>query len=143
MMRWVKRFAGGIVLGRQMRVDIYLTIGDLLTSGFALEKAFEIVIATLKDEGKDFEAWILRHWGEALRRGRFSQEIEAWVPASEAMIFAAYGRVDATSLFVGAGRVTEMRDRQIKALVAALAMPVMLFFTLIVMLWAPAGSSSP
>ena len=143
MMRWVKRFAGGIILGRQMRVDIYLTIGDLLTSGFALEKAFTIVISTLKDESKDLEAWILRHWSAALRRGRFSQEIEAWVPASEAMIFAAYGRVDATSLFVGAGRVTEMRDRQIKAVVAALAMPVVLFFTLIVMLWGAGGFFIP
>ena len=142
-MRWVKRFAGSVVLGRQMRVDIYLTIGDLLTSGFALEKAFEIVISTLKDEGKDFEAWILRNWSTALRRGRFAQEVEAWVPASEAMIFAAYGRVDATALFVGAGRVTEMRDRQIKALVVALAMPVVLFFTLIVMLWGAGGFFIP
>ena len=142
-MRWVKRLAGSIVLGRQIRVDIYLTIGDLLTSGFALERAFEIVIATLGDENKDVEAWILRRWNTALRRGGFSREVEAWVPASEAMIFAAYGRVDATALFVGAGRVTEMRDLQIKALVVALAMPVVLFFTLIVMLWAAGGFFIP
>lgn len=142
-MRWLKRIAGGVVLGRQMRVDVYLTIGDLLTSGFALEKALEIVISTLKDESKDVEAWILRHWSTALRRGRFSQEIAVWVPASEAMIFAAYGRVDATALFVGAGRVTEMRDRQIKALVSALAMPVVLFFTLVVMLWGAGGHFIP
>ena len=143
MMRWVKRLVGGIVLGRQMRVDVYLTIGDLLTSGFALERALEIVIATFRDEKKDVEAWIVRHWSTALRRGRFAREIEAWVPASEAMIFAAYGRVDATALFVGAGRVTDMRDRQIKALVLALAMPVVLFFTLVVMLWGAGGFFIP
>ena len=50
--------------------------------------------------------------------------------------------LDATALFVGAGRVTEMRDRQIKALVSALAMPVVLFFTLVVMLWGAGGHSS-
>ena len=143
MMRLVKRLAGGLVLGRQMRVDLYLTIGDLLTSGFAIEKALEIVIATLKDEKKDIEAWVLRHWSTALRRGRFAQEIEAWVPASEAMIFAAYGRVDATALFIGAGRVTDMRDRQIKALVVALAVPVLLFVALVVMMWGAGGYFIP
>ena len=96
-MRWVKRFAGSVVLGRQMRVDIYLTIGDLLTSGFALEKAFAIVISTLKDEaqglrGVDPEALEQRRSGGAAS----PQEVDAWVPASEAMLFVGIrqGRCD-------------------------------------------------
>ena len=63
----------------------------------------------------------------------------ASVPASEAMIFEAYGRVEAGRLFAAAARVAELRERQMAAVRKALAMPILLGIALVTMLWAAGG----
>ena len=141
--RPVKRIVGGVAMGRQMRVDIYFTTADLLTSGLAPENALGIVSASLRRGSSGIAARILKQWSAAAGRGTLSQEIATWVPASEAMIFAAWGRIDAAPIFAAAGRVTEMHDRQIKAIVARLRVPALLLVISIVTLWFAGGSAIP
>ena len=50
----------------------------------------------------------------------------ASAPPAEAMIFQAYGRIEAALLFAAAARVADLRDRQISAVRKALAMPLTL-----------------
>ena len=69
--------------------------------------------------------------------------LQGSLPASEAMIFHAYGRVDAAVLFAAAARVAEMRERQIAAVWKALAMPLVLALGLVLMLWAAGGHFIP
>ena len=141
--RPVKRIVGGVAMARQMRVDIYFTTADLLTSGLALENALGIVSASLRRGSSGIAARILKQWSAAAGRGTLSQEIATWVPASEAMIFAAWGRIDAAPIFAAAGRVTEMHDRQIKAIVARLKAPALLLVISIATLWYAGGSAIP
>ena len=134
---WKKPYALAF-LRRPQRIDLYHTIADLLAAEFAIEKALATARETMKAQGNTFEARPLDHWQRALTRGRFSAEVARWVPASEALIFAAYGRVEAQALFAAAARVAEMRDRQTAAVKEAVAMPLLLAVTVLAMLWGAA-----
>lgn len=134
MNAWKKPYAA-LFLRRSQRIDLYHTIADLLAAEFAIEKALATAQTTMKAQGNTFEALPLDHWRRALTRGRFPAEVARWVPASEAMIFAAYGRVPAQPLFAGAARVAEMRDRQTAAVRDAVAMPLLLAATVLALLW--------
>ena len=134
MNAWKKPYAA-VFLRRGQRIDLYHTIADLLAAEFAIERALATARTTMMAQGNTLEARPLDHWRRALTRGRFASEVARWVPASEAMIFSAYGRVPAEALFAGAARVAEMRARQTAAVTAALAMPLLLAATVLVLLW--------
>ena len=138
-----KKALGVVLLPRRARIDLYATIADLLASDFAIEAAFSITAKTAQDQGNTTTAWIVRRWHAALTRGRFATEIAEWVPGSEAMIFAAYGRVAAEALFAAAARIADLRDRQAAAVRDALALPALLFASVLVMLWAAGGHFIP
>ena len=134
MNAWKRPYAA-LFLRRSQRIDLYHTMADLLAAEFAIEKALATAQTTMKAQGNTFEARPLDHWRRALTRGRFSAEVARWVPSSEAMIFAAYGRVPARPLFAGAARVAEMRDRQTAAVREAVSMPLLLTATVLALLW--------
>jgi len=134
MSAWKRPYAA-VFLRQGPRIDLYHTIADLLAAEFAIERALEVCQTTMQAQGNTLEALPLRHWQRALTRGRFSSEVSRWVPSSEAMLFAAYGRVPAEALFAGAARVAEMRSRQTAAVRNAVAMPLLLAATVLVMLW--------
>ena len=134
MTAWKKPYAM-VFLRRSQRIDLYHTIADLLAAEFSLERALATALTTMKAQGKTLEAKPLGYWQRALTRGTFASEVASWTPASEAMIFAAYGRVRAEALFAGAARVAEMRDRQTAAVRDAVAMPILLAATVLALLW--------
>ena len=134
MSAWKKPYAA-VFLRRSARIDLYHTVADLLTAEFSIERALATARATMVAQGKTLEAKPLTHWQDALTRGRLATEVDRWVPASEAMIFAAYGRVPAEALFAAAARVAEMRDRQTAAVREAVSMPLLLVATTLALLW--------
>ena len=143
MSRLVHRLAAALVLGRKARVDVFRMIADLLEAEFSLERALEIAARTAKDQGQAGRARLLGAWRRALLEDRFADALAGSLPASEAMIFHAYGRVEAGVLFAAAARVAEMRDRQLSAVWKALAMPVVLAVGLVLLLWAAGGYFIP
>lgn len=143
MSRLAHRLAGTLLLGRKARVDVFRMVADLLDAGFSLERALEIAARAAKDQGQHGRARLLGAWRKALLEDRFADAIAASLPGSEAMIFHAYGRVDAAMLFAAAARVAEMRERQIAAVWKALAMPLVLALGLVLMLWAAGGHFIP
>ena len=124
--RLAQKLAGTLLLGRKARVDVFRMVADLLDAGFSLERALEIAARAAKDQGQRGRAQLLGAWRRALLEDRFADAVAGSLPASEAMIFHAYGRVDAAMLFAAAARVAEMRERQIAAVWKALAMPLVL-----------------
>lgn len=132
-----------LVLPSRVRIDVFQMIADLLESGMSLEKALDIAAETASVQGQAWRAGVLRKWRDALVAGRFSDTAARWVPPAEAMIFGAYGRVEAGVLFAGAARVAEMRSKQKGAMWKALALPVMLIVGLIVLLWGAGGHFIP
>ena len=143
MTRIARKLAAGLALGRKARADVFRMIADLLEAGFPLERALEIAARTAKEQGQGGRARLLASWRRALLKDRFADAIAASLPASEAMIFHAYGRVDAGVLFAAAARVAEMRDRQLNAVWKALAMPMVLAVGLVLLLWAAGGHFIP
>ena len=130
------RLRAALVMGRKARVDCFQTIADLLDAGFELERALDVTARAMPGGGR---ARLIASWRAALPAGRFAQTMAASVPPAEAMIFEAYGRVDAGKLFAAAARVAELRERQMAAVRKALAMPVLLGIALVTMLWAAGG----
>ena len=143
MSRLLKRLAATLVLGRKARTDVFHMIADLLEAGFSLERALGIAAQVAKDQGQRARAQLLLSWRRALLEDRFAETVSDALPASEAMIFHAYGRVDAGVLFAAAARVGEMRDRQLSAVWKALAMPLVLAVGLVLLLWAAGDTSCP
>ena len=143
MSRFMQGLAAALVLGRKARADVFRMIADLLEAGFPLERALEIAARTAKEQGQGGRARLLGSWRRALLEDRFADAVAVALPASEAMIFHAYGRVDAGVLFAAAARVAEMRDRQLNAVWKALAMPMVLAVGLVLLLWAAGGHFIP
>ena len=143
MSRLVQRLAAALAMGRKARTDCFRMIADLLDAGFSLERALEIAAQASKDQGHAGRARLLGSWRRALLEDRFAEAVAGCLPASEAMIFHAYGRVDAAMLFAAAARVGEMRDRQLSAVWKALAMPLVLAVGLVLLLWAAGGYFIP
>ena len=138
-----KRAWAALVLGRKARVDCFRTIADLLESGFELERALDVTVRAMRGQGPSFRARLLQGWRRALVENRFPAAMAATAPPAEAMIFQAYGRIDADVLFAAAARVADLRERQISAIRKALAMPLTLAGGLAVMLWAAGGYFVP
>ena len=143
MTRLMRKLAAAFVLGRKARVDCFRMIADLLEAEFSLERALEIAARASKDQGHAGRARLLGSWRRALLEDRFAETAAGALPASEAMIFHAYGRVDARVLFAAGARVAEMRDWQLSAVWKALAMPLVLSAGLVLLLWAAGGYFIP
>ena len=139
---WRRAFAA-LVLGRKARVDCFRTVADLLESGFELERALDVTVRAQRGQGPSLRAGLLEGWRRALIENRFAEAMAASAPPAEAMIFQAYGRIEAALLFAAAARVADLRDRQISAVRKALAMPLTLAAGLAVMLWAAGGYFVP
>ena len=133
----LRRIHAGLVMGRKARVDCFQTVADLLEAGFELERALDVTAQALGGRGS--RARLIGSWRRALPAGRFAEAMSSSVPAAEAMIFEAYGRVEAGRLFAAAARVADLRERQMAAVRKALAMPLLLGIALVGMLWAAGG----
>ena len=139
----LRGLVASMVLPGRVRIDVFQMIADLLESGMSLEKALGIAVETASSQGQTWRAAVLRQWRRALVSGRFAETAARWVPPAEAMIFGAYGRVEAGVLFAGAARVAEMRSKQKSAMWKALALPVLLIVGLVVLLWGAGGHFIP
>ena len=135
------RLLSAFFMGRKARVDCFQTLADLLDAGFELERALDVTVRALG--GRGGRARLIAAWRDALPAGRFAEAMAASTPPAEAMIFEAYGRVDAAHLFAAAARVADLRERQMSAVRKALAMPLALAFGLVAMLWAAGGYFVP
>ena len=117
-----RRTSAALVLGRKARVDCFRTVADLLESGFELERALDVTVRAQRGQGPGMRAHLLEGWRRALIENRFAEVMADSAPPAEAMIFQAYGRIEAALLFAAAARVADLRDRQISAVRKALAM---------------------
>ncbi|MDE0175746.1 MAG: hypothetical protein OYH76_19905 [Defluviicoccus sp.] len=130
-----RRTAALAVLGTAARVDVWNMMTDLMEAGLDMGTALRVTIGACRDQGQGGRAWVLQKWSDALRESRFQEEIARWVPASEAMLLQAEGRVDATGLFAAAARISEARAEQSAAVWSALGMPLVLVVGILTSLW--------
>ena len=96
MLKLARSLAAALVFGRRARLDCFAMVADLLEAECSLERALEIAAGAARDEGRRGRAWVLGRWRRALPEDRFAETAARWLPGSEAMIFEAYGRVEAS-----------------------------------------------
>ena len=135
----LRRLVALFAFGRQARIETYQLAADLIEARFDLERVLDVAVQVAGDQGQWVRGRILRAWRQALVENRLAEEVGSWVPASEAMIFSAYGRVEAGVLFAAAARIAAMRDRQIAAVVKAVAQPGLVAVTMVGLLWGAGG----
>ena len=125
------------------RVDVWHLIRGLLLAGFSLRGALRVSIEA--NEGNLLRCMMLRRWqlANAGDVDDFVAELKCWVPATEAMIFFGMGRVPPQDLFAAAARVGEMRARQVRAVLAALAVPLAIGFGCMALVWFVGGFVMP
>ena len=122
-------------LGGYARIEVWHMLADLMAANLEIERAIEVTIRTYQDQKQSLRPMVLKRWQRALLEGRFEREIALWVPATEAMVLQGHGQVEAGRLFAAAARIAEARAKQMKALWAALAMPLALAAGIVVSLW--------
>ena len=150
-MRRISRFLGRLsrlavrwaAFNGSSRVEIWNMLNDLMEADLDIETAMKVTIRTYRDQGQSLRPWVLGKWRRALLDGRFPEEVALWVPATEAMVIAGYGRVDALRLFGAAARIAEARGKQKSALWAALGMPAALAAGILISLWLAGGQFIP
>ena len=125
------------------RVNIWNLMADLMGNGFGLREALELTIRANRRNAPLRHA--LRRWQLAHAGGTemFVAELSRWIPASEALIFYGAGRVPMEDLFRSAAKVAEMRARQIRAIMAALAWPAVISVFVLWMVWYIGGYAMP
>ena len=135
MIKPVRAVVSALTLGSDARIEIWHLIGDLMEANVDMGSALEVAVRVSRDQGQGMRAWVLERWRKALVVGRFTEEVARWVPATEAMVLQAEGRVDAQRLFDAAARIAEARAKQMSGLWAALGMPIALAGGILVSLW--------
>lgn len=125
------------------RIDIWNLVEGLLEAKFDLRQSLEIALEA--HEGELAKPGMLRKWLRAYQGGNeeFVRELARWAPASEAMIFHGLGLVLPQHLFRSAARIAEMRSKQVRAVVAALWMPVVFAVGSLGLLWMCGGYLMP
>ena len=122
-------------IGREERIAIWRLCGNLLESGFEIERAFALVREMYSVQGK---RWIAARVGtleRAVKAGQLSEAVGRTASGSEALVFQAFGRTDAVAVFAAAARIAEVQDRLVMALWANLAGPCFLVVALTGMVW--------
>lgn len=130
-------------VGTTPRVNLWNLLADLLGNSFGLREALELTIRSHRRNAP--LRFVLRRWqlAHAGGMGTFAGELSRWVPASEALIFYGSGRVAPEDLFRAAAKVAEMRAKQMRAIWAALAVPVLIAVFVLGMVWYIGGYLMP
>ena len=134
------KFASG---GTRGRIAIWRSMRRMLESGFSIREALETTIAA--GPRSRSRRYMIRRWQEAYVDGprAFAAEVARWVPASEGLVFGALGQGNAKDLFAAAARVAEIRQRQVKAVKAALLWPGIILVSTLVIVWWTAAELLP
>ena len=141
----LRRWRRLVSVGANSRIEFFHMVSGLLDANINLRDALETVAASTEVRGDRGQASVLRIWKQSLADGVLAETMARWVPATEAMIFGAYGvgRVEPADLFRAAARVCELKTTMVSAVVGAVRMPTLLFFAVLSIIWTAGGHLFP
>ena len=138
-----RKMLGAFALGGHARIELWHMLAELMRAEVEIERALEVTIRTYRNQGQALRPLVLKRWQRALLERRLPGEIALWVPATEAMVLQGLDLVEGGRLFEAAARIAEARAKQMKALWAALAMPLALAAGMLVALWVSGSEFVP
>ena len=122
-------------IAREERIAIWRLCGNLLESGFEIERVFPLVREMYALQGKRWVAARIESLEEAVKTGRLSEAVGRTASGGEALVFQAFGRTDAVAVFAAAARIAEVQDKLLMALWTNLAGPFFLLVALLGAVW--------
>ncbi len=116
--------------GAAVRAKVWQLLADIVKNGVKLEKALEIVIRGYLRTNRRGRAQVLAEMVSGGLDGKMAERVAPYSSAPERLIFEGLESQAAHVVFGAAARLLRNRLALRKALTEAIAMPVLLFFSL-------------
>lgn len=123
----------GLLFGTVTRSETWQLLADVTKAGVDPGDAIETLIKGYRRRGRTGRALVLAEMSAGLRSGKIAERLAPYVSASERLLLDGLGTQEASAVFGGAARLLRNRMALRKALLEAVAMPLLLSAGLLAM----------
>ena len=128
--RGLTRLWRQMMFNKATRAEVWQLLADVLEAGTDFGEMLGTVAEGYQLRGKGTIAATLREIRSGIGQGDLSLRIRPYTGLPERILFDSYGKLDAGALLSGAARILRMELAMRNALMSAIAMPVLLAFSL-------------
>jgi len=121
----------GLAFGAPARAETWQLLADVVEAGVSLDETVETLIGGLLRAGRRGRALVLAEMRAGLLDGDAGARLAPYVSPPERLILDGLGSQEASAVFASAARLLRNRLALRRALVEAVAMPVLLAFGLL------------
>ena len=134
-MRGATRVWRRLHFGKATRAETWQLVADVLEAGQGLNEVLDTLAGGYAMQGRGAVAAVLGDLREGLRQNALQDRLRPYTGLAERVLFEGIGgKADAAGLFRGAARVLRMELAIGKALMSAIAMPILLLFGLLALM---------
>ena len=123
-----------LAFGAAARAELWQLLADVVESGVSIDDAVRALVEAHDRFGKRGRAYVLAEMSAGLVDGNAGQRLAPYVSAPERILLDGLGSQKADAIFGGAARLLRNRTALRKAVLEAVAMPIVLFFGLLAMM---------
>ena len=123
----------GLAFGTVTRAETWQLLADVTKAGVPPDRAIETLIGAWRRPGRTGRAFVLAEMRAGLFDGNAGERLAPYVSAAERLLLEGLRKQDASAVFGGAARLLRNRMALRKALLGAVAMPLLLFAGLVAM----------
>jgi len=116
--------------GAAVRAEVWQLLADMVESGLELEEALRTLIKGYLRTNRRGRAGVLAEMVSAGLDGKMAERLAPYTMSPEQLILDGLGRQEARAVFASAARLLRNQLALRKALTEAIAMPILLFFSL-------------
>ena len=123
-----------LAFGATARAELWQLLADVTEAGVSIDDAVGALVEAHDRFGKRGRAYVLAEMSAGLVDGNAGQRLAPYVSAPERILLDGLGSQKADAIFGGAARLLRNRTALRKAVLEAVAMPIVLFFGLLAMM---------
>ncbi|MYG26970.1 MAG: hypothetical protein F4213_13265 [Boseongicola sp. SB0677_bin_26] len=131
--RGLARLWRGLLFGTTTRAETWQLLADVTEAGVDPGGAVETLIKAYRRQGRTGRALVLAEMRTGLLDGNAAERLAPYVSAPERLLLDGLGKQEASAVFGGAARLLRNRLALRKALLEAVAMPLLLCAGLLAM----------
>lgn len=131
---FIARLWRGLFFGTARRAEIWQLLADVAKAGVHTDRAVATLILASRRAGRTGMAQVLAEMHVGLSDNDAAGRLAPYVSSPERLLVGGLGKQKAAAVFDGAARLLRNRMAQRKALVGAIAMPLLLFAGLVAMM---------
>ncbi len=131
--RLPERLRRGLAFGTAAREETWQLLADVTETGVDLDEALGTMVETCRRRRRMARALVLAEMAAGQRGGNLESRLAPYVSAPERLLLAGMESQKAAAVFHGTARLLRNRMAMQKAVVQAVAMPILLFAGLLAM----------